>query len=85
MEQRSFEKSTGSVSSISTEQDPPLVVWIITGDNYAIQAFRSKLLHLSQAREGKAFYQITSRSGGSGLAGALDRKLFHFNVLKTML
>ena len=59
-----------------------LAAWIIMTDNYAIQAFRSKLPHLSQAREEGIFYQITSHPGRSGLAGVLDKKLIHSNVLK---
>ena len=66
--------STASGSSITST----LAVSIITGENYVIQTFLSKLLHLFQAREGTALYQISRRPGKSDLDGVLDRKFIHF-------
>ena len=57
-------------------------MWIIAGDNYAMQVFLSTFPLLSEAREGKNLYQITHGRGSSGLAGGvLERKLSSFNVL----
>lgn len=56
-------------------------MWIIAGENYAMQVFLSTFPLLSEAREGKNLYQITRGRGSSGLAGVLDRELSNFNVL----
>ena len=62
--------STASGSSITST----LAVSIITGENYVIQTFLSKLLHLFQAREGRALYQITCQMSNIKCHAHIDEK-----------
>ena len=57
-----------------------LEVWIITGNNYVRKLFHSKLPCWSQVQKDRAFYQVTSCPGRSGLVVVLGSDLLQYSI-----
>ena len=57
-----------------------LEVWISTGNNYVRKLFHSKLPCWSQVQKDRAFYQVTSCPGRSGLVVVLDSDLLQYSI-----
>ena len=58
-----------------------LAAWIITGNIWLKKEFQKGLQILSFHEEERVLTQITVRPGISGLAGVINRRLIHFDVL----
>lgn len=80
-EERSFESPLDQAHPLVYHKTLTLAVWIIARDDYAIQAFHSKLPQLSQAREELGSLPNYQLFWKKCLAGLLNGKLTHFKVL----
>ena len=58
-----------------------LIAWIITGNIWLRKEFQKGLQTLSFRQEERVLTQIIVRPGISGLAGVINRKSIHFDVL----
>ena len=69
------------IHSLITNKTLRLTVWMVSGKGCLQQEFQKGLPSCFQVQGDKVHYQITIRSGQSGLAGVVKEKLIHFDVL----
>ena len=58
-----------------------LAVWTISGKDYLRRKFQKQLPNLLQVQDEKVHSQITIHTGEYGLAGVINNRLMHFNVM----
>ena len=72
---------SGQTDPLVTNQTLTLVAWMVSEDICLRKEFLSRQPILSPIQGDRVFYQVTSRPGRSGLAGVIEGRLIHFNVL----
>ena len=71
----------GQFHPLVVQRSLSLAAWIISGRTCKQEDFRSKLPNLSYLQNDQVQTLITNRPGRSGLAGVVNNKLIHFNVM----
>ena len=73
--------SQGDIHPLVQNRQLRLVAWTISPEISLQQAYRRKLLSLSQMKDDQAQFQITSRPGESSVADVVNNKLIPFDVI----
>ena len=71
----------GETNTLLQNQTMRLAAWIITGNIRLRKEFKKRLQTLSCHQEERVLTQNIVRPGISWLAGVINRKLIHFDVL----
>ena len=77
----SLKNAQREVHSLIANRTLRLAVWTISGKDYLRREFQKQLPSLLQVQDEKVQFQITIRPGECGLAGVLNNKLMHFDVI----
>ena len=79
----SLKKPQGEVDSLIAKRTLRLAVWTISSKNYLRREFQKHMPNLLQVQDEKLLYngQIKVRPGESGLAGVINSRLMHFDVM----
>ena len=72
---------SGQTHPLVTSQTLTLVAWMVSGDIYLRKEFLSREPILSSIQGKRVLYQVASRPGRSGLAGVIEGRLIHFDLL----
>ena len=71
----------GEVHPLIADRTLQLAVWTISGKYYLRREFQKQLPNLLQAQDEKVHSQITICPGECGLAGVINNRLMHFDVM----
>ena len=71
----------GEVHPLIANRTLRLAVWTISGKDYLRTEFQKQLPNLLQVQDEKVHRQITIRPGECGLAGVINNRLIHFDVM----
>ena len=71
----------GEVHPLIANRTLQLAVWTISGKYYLRREFQKQLPNLLQAQDEKVHSQITICPGECGLAGVINNRLMHFDVM----
>ena len=71
----------GQVHPLIANRTLRLAVWTISGKDYLRREFQKQLPNLLQVQDEKVHSQITIRHGECGLAGVINNRLMHFDVM----
>ena len=77
-----LKKPTRGSSSSNFNRTLPLAVWTISGKDYSRREFQKQLLKLLQVQDEKVQSQITIPPGECGVAGAINNRLMHLDVMQ---
>ena len=77
-----LKKPTSGSSSSNFNRTLPLAVWTISGKDYSRREFQKQLLKLLQVQDEKVQSQITIPPGECGVAGAINNRLMHLDVMQ---
>ena len=72
----------GEVHPLIANRTLQLAVWTISGKYYLRREFQKQLPNLLQAQDEKVHSQITICPGECGLAGVINNRLMHFDVMQ---
>ena len=81
LSEKLLSNSSGETHPLVTNETFTLVAWMVSGDICLRKEFLSRQPILSPIQGDRVLYQVTSRPGRSGLAGVIEGRLIHFDVL----
>ena len=76
-----YKKPQGEIHPLIASRTLGLAVWTISGKDYLKRDFQKQLPILLQVQDEKSQSQIISRPGDCGLAGVINNRLMHFDVM----
>ena len=79
--ERKLSKPTGGVHSLIAKRALRLPVWTISGKDYLRREFQKQLPNLLQVQDKKVHNQITVSPGECWLAGVINNRLMHFDMM----